>query len=132
MEITSNGDVKFGNLKHTTHGSGLAITAGISPCVAANGGLRNAQCQQNLSFCGYDAACATPSLVIVQRRAPPCLCNASPCLRNVDPHARALPISLSWVPHIGFTPPVYYLDNGCFFFHLRRVQKDAKHGFEHL
>ena len=34
--------------------------------------------QQNPSFFGYGITCATPSLVIVQRRTP-CLCNADPC-----------------------------------------------------
>ena len=50
----------------------------ISPCTAVGGGLRNAEFQQKLSFCGYGITCAALSLVIVQRRAP-CLCNADLC-----------------------------------------------------
>ena len=60
------------------HGSCRANAADISLCTATGSGPRNAQSQQNLSFCGYDNICAAPSFVIVQCRAP-CLCNADPC-----------------------------------------------------
>ena len=85
--------------RHTSQGSGRANAVGNSPCTAVGSGPRTAQCQQNPAFCGYSITCATPSLVIVQRRAP-CLCNADPCaLMTVQCRSRCHDLHTLGPPH---------------------------------
>ena len=87
---------------HALHGIGCA-TPRVFPAQRRGRSPRNAQSQENPSFCGYDVTCAAPSPLIVQRRAL-CLCNADPC---AFPHARAIPIALSWFHALG--PPHRFL-----------------------
>ena len=46
-------------------------------------------------------ACAAPCAAVPVQCRPLRLCNAGP-------HARAMPIALSWVSHVGHTPPVLF------------------------
>ena len=109
MELTSSGVVGFGKMRGT-HRMEVAVRMSwaFPRAPPLGGGLRNAQFQQNPSFCcGYGMTCAVPSLLIMQRRAP-CLCNADPC-------ACAAPIvtpvqcrSRCHDLHIGPTPSVFF------------------------
>ena len=114
MELTSSGVVGFENCQGTH-------------CMEVEVQMLRVQFQQHPSFCVYGVTYAAQSLVIMQ-------CH-TPCLRNADPCACAMPTrpcSADPVVIMAFT----HWAHPTRFFHVQYkhnyVQSDARYGFRNL